>query len=342
MAANDIDVDGNLDPTTVEVVSGPSNGTVVSNGDGSITYTASGDFVGIDEFSYRICDLDGLCDTAPVTMIVNPAGGGNEVPVAMDDHVATPEDTGVRIDVAANDTDGDGTVEPLSVVLSGSGPSNGTAVNNGDGSFTYTPDLDFNGSDSFTYIISDNDGAMATATVTIEVTAVNDAPVAADDPGVTTPEDTEVRIDVAANDTDVDGNLDPTTVEVVSGPSNGTVVNNGDGSITYTPNQDYVGEDEFTYQICDLDGLCDTAIVSITVTPVNDAPVAADDPGVTTPEDTEVRIDVAANDTDVDGNLDPTTVEVVSGPSNGTVVNNGDGTITYTPNQDYVGEDEFT
>ena len=183
---------------------------------------------------------------------------------------------------------------------------------------------------------------MATATVTIEVTAVNDAPVAADDPGVTTPEDTEVRIDVAANDTDVDGNLDPTTVEVVSGPSNGTVVNNGDGSITYTPNQDYVGEDEFTYQICNLDGLCDTAIVSITVTPVNDAPVAADDPGVTTPEDTEVRIDVAANDTDVDGNLDPTTVEVVSGPSNGTVVNNGDGTITYTPNQDYVGEDEFT
>ena len=119
------------------------------------------------------------------------------------------------------------------------------------------------GEDEFTYQICDLDGLCDTAIVSITVTPVNDAPVAKDD-SATTEKNSPVTVNVAANDIDVDGNLDPTTVEVVSGQWR-----------PVTPNQNYVGEDEFTYQICDLDGLCDTAIVSITVTPVNDAPVSA-------------------------------------------------------------------
>ncbi len=142
---------------------------------------------------------------------------------------------------------------------------------------------DFNGTDSFTYEVCD-DGTPAlcdTAVVNVTVDAVNDAPVANDD-SATTPEDTPVAIDVTANDTDVDGNLDPTSVTVTSGPANGAVaVDPVTGAVTYTPDADFNGTDSFTYEVCD-DGtpvLCDTATVTVTVTPVNDPPVANDDVG---------------------------------------------------------------
>jgi hypothetical protein len=150
-----------------------------------------------------------------------------------------------------------------------SGPSNGTLTNNGDGSFTYTPDPNFNGTDSFIYEICDTGVACDTATVTVNITPVNDAPVANDD-SATTNEDTPATIDAAGNDTDVDGNLDPTSATVISGPSNGTAAGNGDGSFTYTPNPDYNGTDSFDYQICDTDGACDTATVTIDVTPADE------------------------------------------------------------------------
>ncbi|PXF59701.1 MAG: hypothetical protein C4B58_02450 [Deltaproteobacteria bacterium] len=170
----------------------------------------------------------------------------------------------------------------------------------------------------------------ASDTATVVVNEGQDNPPVANDDSATTPEDTPVNINAAANDSDVDGNLDPSTAAVLSGPSNGTVVNNGDGTFTYTPDENFNGTDSFEYKVCDTDNLCDTATVDIDVIPVNDPPVALDD-SAGTDEDTPVDINAAANDSDVDGNLDSSTAEVVSGPSNGTVVNNSDGTFTYTP-----------
>ena len=105
------------------------------------------------------------------------------------------------------------------------------------------------------------------------------------------------------NDTDVDGNLDPSSASVVSGPSNATLINNGDGTFTYTPNPDFNGSDHYIYQACDPLGECTAATVSMAVNPVNDPPVAADD-AYSTKQDTPLAVNapgLLSNDHDMDG-----------------------------------------
>lgn len=102
------------------------------------------------------------------------------------------------------------------------------------------------------------------ASVTITVDCVNDIPVAADDAGSTS-ENSAVTMNVAANDTDVDGNLDVSTIAVVTNPTNGVATSNGDGTITYAPNLNFAGSDSLTYRICDTDLACDVASVNISV-----------------------------------------------------------------------------
>ncbi|MCY9879266.1 cadherin-like domain-containing protein [Vibrio natriegens] len=338
-SSNDSDVDGNLDPSSIDILNGPSNGTIVNNGDGTVTYTPDPNFFGTDSFTYEICDTDRLCDTATVTITVLEVVPVNTPPAANDDINTTPEDTAVTINATANDTDAEGNLNPASATVTNV-PADGSVISNGDGSFTYTPAEDFNGTDSFEYQVCDTDGECDTATVTIDVTPVNDPPVALDD-SETTPEDTPVTVDANVNDSDVDADLDPSTAAVVNPPANGTVASNGDGTFTYLPDANFSGSDSFTYQICDEGGLCDTATVTINVTPVNDPPAAEDDL-VTTPEDTPVTVDAATNDSDVDGNLDPSTASVVVEPEYGTVTDNGDGTFTYIPAPNANGPDSFT
>ena len=180
--------------------------------------------------------------------------------------------------------------------------------------------------------------------MSITVTPVNDPPVAVDDTGITTPEDTAAVIPTATltgNDTDIDGG--PLTVTAVSDPIGGTVVLNGNNTITFTPTANTSGPASFTYTVSDGAGGTDTATVSITVTPVNDPPVAVDDTGITTPEDTAAVIPTATltgNDTDIDGG--PLTVTAVSDPIGGTVVLNGNNTITFTPTANTSGPASFT
>ena len=185
-------------------------------------------------------------------------GEANEPPVATDDTATTAEDTPVTVDVLANDTDAD--VGDVLTVDSVTQAANGTVVNNGV-DVTYTPDLDSDGVDSFTYTVSDGFGGSDTATVSVTVDPVNDAPVANDD-SATTPQDTLVVIAVLGNDTDVDG--DSLTVASVTQAANGTVGNNG-GDVTYTPDLDFNGTDSFTYTVSDGNGGTDTAAVNVTV-----------------------------------------------------------------------------
>jgi hypothetical protein len=168
------------------------------------------------------------------------------------------------------------------------------------------------------------------------VTPVNDAPDALDDL-TETPEDTPVTVPVLTNDQDIDG--DTLTVDSITQPTSGTAVLNADGTITYTPNENFSGDDSFTYTVSDGNGGTDTATVTITVTPVNDAPVAADDL-TETPEDTPVTVPVLTNDQDIDG--DTLTVDSITQPTSGTAVLNPDGTVTYTPNENFSGDDSFT
>ena len=335
----DNDTDADLEPLTAVLVTGPSNGGLTLNSDGSFTYTPNADYNGGDSFTYHANDGTTDSNDATVAITVNEV---EDTPVATDDSYSTNEDTPLTITapgVLDNDTDAD--LEPLTAVLV-TGPSNGGLTLNSDGSFTYTPNADYNGGDSFTYHANDGTTDSNDATVAITVNEVEDTPVATDD-SYSTNEDTPVTITapgVLDNDTDAD--LEPLTAVLVTGPSNGALTLNSDGSFTYTPNADYNGGDSFTYHANDGTTDSNDATVAITVNEVEDTPVATDD-SYSTNEDTPLTITapgVLDNDTDAD--LEPLTAVLVTGPSNGGLTLNSDGSFTYTPNADYVGNDNFT
>jgi hypothetical protein len=336
VVANDTDT---VDPSlTVTGVINGSNGTVVNNDNGTVSYTPNLNFNGTDAFTYTVTDDAGNSATATVTITVT---GVNDAPTAVNDTASTDEDTPVTTDnVLTNDTDVDNTLVPASITAFSQG-TNGTVISNNDGTFTYTPILNFNGTDTFTYTITDDGGLTATATVTITVTTVNDAPVALNDT-VSTDEDTPVKTDnVLTNDTDVDDTLVPASITAFSQGTNGTVVSNNDGTFTYTPNANFNGTDSFNYTISD-GTVSATAMVTITVTAVNDAPVALNDTASTN-EDTPVTTDnVLTNDTDVDNTLVPASITAFTQGTNGSVVSNNDGTFTYTPILNFNGTDSFT
>ena len=200
-----------------------------------------------------------------------------------------------------------------------------------------TPQRNFNGRDSFTYTVSDGTATSAAARVIITVNAV---PIAMDD-AATTNEDTPVDIDVTDNDSDVETAKADLTVAIATNPANGSVNNASPDTVTYTSNANFPGSDSFTYTVSDGTDTSNAATVRVTVNAVNDPPVAMDDAG-TTNECTPVDIDVTANDTDVDNTKAELSVAAVGDPSNGTVVINADGTVKYTPAENFHGEDSFT
>jgi large repetitive protein len=261
---NDTDPQGQ--PLTVTGASAP-NGTVTVNPDGTLSYTPNPNFNGPDTITYTVTDPDGNTDTATVTVDVTPV---NDPPVAVDDPLNTvqPGET-VIISVLGNDSDPDS--DPLTVTAA-SAP-NGTVTINPDGTLTYTPNAGYTGPDEISYTITDGNGGFDSAVVPVTV-ADTQSPVAGDDTA-TTPEDTPVVIDVLGNDTDPQGQ--PLTVTGASAP-NGTVTVNPDGTLSYTPNPNFNGPDTITYTVTDPDGNTDTATVTVDVTPVNDPPVAVDDP----------------------------------------------------------------
>ncbi len=328
VSSNDTDIDGGS-PTFI-LLTGTNNGTLTFNADGTYTYQPNVDFNGTDSFTYQMDDGNGGTDQATVTIDVTPV---NDAPIAMDDSETTAEETLLSGDASPNDTDVDGGA-PTFILLTGT--NNGTLTFNADGTYTYQPNVDFNGTDSFTYQMDDGNGGTDQATVTIDVTPVNDAPVAMDD-SETTPEEMMLSADVSPNDTDVDGGMP--TFSLVSGTANGTLMFNADGTYTYLPDTDFDGTDSFTYEINDGNGGTDQGTVTIDVSPINDAPVAMDDTA-SVQEDVMLSDDVSPNDTDVDGGAP--TFTLVSGTTNGTLTFNADGTYTYLPNADFNGADSFT
>jgi len=319
--ANDTDADN--DTLAVTIVTQPSHGSASVSADGTVLYSPDPNFSGSDSFTYSISDGHGGTASAIVTINVNAV---NDPPVASDDEAATDEDAAVTIDVLANDTDIEGDALTVAQLTQ---PAHGIAFAGPGNSVTYSPDPDFHGTDSFTYTASDGAGT-DTATVTVTVNPVNDPPVA-NGQSATTCQDTPVAIRLAASD--VDG--DALTYSIVSAPANGTL--SGDApDLTYTPNANYQGPDSFTFTANDGQADSNVATVSITVTPVNHAPVA-DGQAVTTNEDTPTAITLTASDPDGD----PLTYAVVAGPSHGAL----SGTVpnlTYTPNPNYNGPDSFT
>lgn len=256
----------------------------------------------------------------------------NTAPTANPDSFATNEDVAVQGNVLSNDTDADG--NPLSATLN-TPPSNGSVTVAPTGAFTYEPDDDWFGTDSFTYRASDGTTS-STATATITVAAVNDPPVGTNG-SATTSEDTTVTLTVA---TDVDS---PDLDSDCTSDGGGTIEDNGDGTIDFTPPDDLNGSLTITCTVTDDQGASTSpsALVVLGVSAVNDPPVAEDDVADVNADDSVV-IAVLDNDSDVDEDpLSVTDIAAVS-PEGASAIANPDGTVTYTPPVGYDGAGSFT
>src|SRR5690606_25144347 len=248
---------------------------VVFNPDGTNDYVPNPNYNGTDSFIYELCDVDGDCDTAIVIITILPV---NDAPVANADVNSTNEDTPVvGAAVETNDVpsgDGGNVYNNACVVCTTT--SNGALTFNPDGTYDYVPNPNYNGTDSFIYELCDVDGDCDTALVIITILPVNDAPVANADVNSTNEDTPIVGATVVTNDVPSGdgGNVYNNACVVCTTTSNGALTFNPDGTYDYVPNPNYNGTDSFIYELCDVDGDCDTALVIITILPVNDAPIA--------------------------------------------------------------------
>ncbi|ENE4764754.1 tandem-95 repeat protein [Vibrio parahaemolyticus] len=314
---------------SLDTNNGPANGTVSVNPDGSVTYTPNDNYHGADSFTY-IVTSGGVSESTTVNVDVTPV---NDAPVAKDDTATTQEDTAVTIDVLPNDTDVDG--DKLSI-QSASVPSDQGTVEIVDGKLVFTPAKNFHGDAEITYTVSD--GALTgQATVKVTVNAVNDTPVVESNiADQALAEDfTPYTIDLNTAFSDVD-NVDGELTFSVSGNSNiqVAIVN---GIATITPTADWNGSETLTFTATDPSGESVSQTVDFTVAPVVD--IEADSADVV--EDTPTIIKVLGNDT-FEGKDKVVSLDAENGPKNGTVIVNNDGTVTYTPDDNYVGKDTFT
>ncbi len=247
-----------------------TNGTRTAGGSltaGVVTLDSASGAGNLADGTYFAVFLENNGYTELASRVTFTVTTSNAAPVASNDSASVNEDGSITIAVLSNDSDPDGDAITPSVVTN---PANGSVTVNTNGTVTYTPDANFNGTDSFTYRLSDGEFDSNTATVNINITSVNDAPTAVDDFFST---DFETLLNIAPasvldNDSDMDG--DGMSVDSITQPANGTVSMNGDGSFSYTPDTDFVGNDTFTYTLTD-GALTSQATVTITVTePVDD------------------------------------------------------------------------
>ena len=333
VTANDSDLDGDaVSLVASPIVSGPSHGTAQRVSSSSLSYTAERFFTGTDTFEYEISDGQGGFDRAAVSVTVT-----NAKPVAVADVASAAPEVATTIEVTANDSDPDG--QPVKVAADAivSPPSHGTAQRASPTSVTYTADVGYEGSDSFEYKITDGNGRLDTATVTVTVS--NRLPEAVVD-AAQTHVNTPVTIAVTANDSDPDGHsVSVVDAAIVTPPLHGTAVRASGSSLTYTPEDLFLGVDSFVYEIVDGNGGRDRATVTVTVT--NNPPVAMDD-AKTTDFEREISIQVTANDSDPDGDT-PRLLgsPIVTPPLHGTAVRGDSTRIRYTPAPEFSGVDTF-
>jgi VCBS repeat-containing protein len=249
---------------------GAQHGTVAfDQANGTYTYTPHANFHGTDGFTILISDGEGGTAEQVVSVTVTPVNDAPAAPATAT--VTTAEDSASSAtSIGASDVDGDSLAYS---VKAGAGAANGTvAFDQANGTFTYTPNANFNGTDGFTILVSDGNGGTAEQVVSVTVTPVNDAPTAPATGAVTTAEDTASAA-TAIGASDLDGDSLSYSEKAGAGAMHGTVAfNQGAGTFTYTPNANFNGTDSFTILVSDGNGGTAEQAVSVTVTPVNDAP----------------------------------------------------------------------
>ena len=330
------DPDG--DPLTYKVVTEPSHGKLSGTAP-KLKYTPNANFNGSDSFTFNV--NDGRVEGVPVTVLITVTAV-NDPPKANSESILIQEDTLASITLSGNDTDGD---ELTYYIVKGpsQGKLSGKAPN-----LTYTPNANYNGSDSFTFKVKDAKAESAAATVSIKLKPVNDPPTAgytgaiirkqaprANNARVTTQEDKPVSITLTGSDDDGDS----LSYQIVKCPLNGNLSGKAP-KITYTPNPNFNGSDKFAFKVGDGTADSGVATVSIAVTAVNDPPSAKDDSATTQEDKPILKIDVLTNDTDIDN--DQLMTAAVTQGKNGWVTINADSTVSYDPRANFNGSDSFS
>ena len=338
-AVNDVPTAGNLSLTTAEdtyvddqitmadadgdaltaVLQGaPSHGSVTVNADGSYSYTPAANYVGADSFVVQVDDGHGGTTTATVNVTVTAV---NDNPTASAPAVTTAEDTAVSGQVTLSDVDGDSLTATLQTA-----PAHGSVTVDPQGGFRYQPSPDYSGPDSFAVLVEDGQGGSVVQTVSVTVTAVNDAPRINSGAPIQLATAEDEPIDGRIQVDDADGGSAP-VVTLQSAPAHGTVTVGPDGAYRYVPETDYNGPDSFDIAVSDGQGGVTTATVRITVTPVNDPP-RAENEQVSTGGSSPVVIRPLTNDSDQEGGR---LTVVDARAEQGVVTIQPDGSIAYTP-----------
>lgn len=348
LAGNDTDAEDGVPSGVVSIAGSSSNGAVVDNGDQTFTFTHNGSQTSSASFQYQISDSNGSnSNLATVSLSVSTS---NDAPVATADGpggvFVVNEGAGVTINAAqltANDSDEEDGTPSGAVTVVGSS-TNGLATDNGDQTFTFDHDGSETASATFQYQVADSNGASSNiATVTLNVVAQNDTPSAANDgPGglFTVSEGqglTLTRSDLTGNDTDAEDGIPSGSLALVGSTTNGTVLDNGNDTYTFTHDGGETVTGSFQYEVDDAAGATsNVATVNLTVTPQKDSPIANDDgPGgafVVNEGDTVTlsAAELKANDTDEEDTIPAGAVSVVGSATNGAVVDNGDQTFSFT------------
>lgn len=311
-------------------VTNPSHGSVTFNSNGTFTYTPSANYYGTDSFTYRVHDGTAWGNTATVSITVHSV---NDAPVASNGTKSTNEDTAATGTVTASDTEGSSLT--YSVVT---GPSHGSLTLNSNGSYSYTPDANYHGADSFTYKANDGTDDSNTATVSLTVNSVNDAPVRVSTP--TLADGTEDQTFDLYFTTLFDGITDADGDGLVDG---GISIDHGTYQVfadryTITPDANYNGALIVSYSVSDGTVTTNTSL-TYQIGAVQDLPQGTPSTTYGVNEDTAKTVTLAQllnGMSEVDGE----TLSVTGlSADNGTFVDNGNGTFTYTPDANFNGND---
>jgi hypothetical protein len=333
VAANDSALTGSLNLGSIAIVQQPTRGSIVVNGDGTVTYTNNGVTAASDSFRYTIQDDSGNISNAAlvtITLVNAPTG-----PVANNDATTLVLGGSTTVNVAANDTVASGTLNLGSIIIT-QPPTRGTVVANSNGTIFYTSNGTTGATDTLQYTINDSNGNVSNAaTVTFTLTTNPNAPLAANDTG-TVSSGGSVTVSVLNNDTDAQNNINATSVAVVQQSTSGTLTVNADGTVTYQHNGvSLATSDTFTYRVSDFSGLVSNIATVTLGIQGSSNPVAVNDSATVSVNGT-VIINVLGNDSDPQNNINPSTVTITQQPTSGTVVVNANGSVSYTRNGSFT------